>query len=446
MVGKVWSDLEEKYFWRTAVAQSSKRAGIDRANGEKTWDQLASEMHRAMERQGGVRRMYTSTMLFEHYFQNIEGERRSPNATAYVNEYLAKLGPHREIVNPRSKRPRRVSTESTPKASQLPLPSTGTTRSPQNEDAAPSLESVGRQKPRSSPRRATRTKSHRSTGTASRLSSRPSLPLRPIAPAGKQAIPPLRSAGLNYSNPLPYVNRHGVLLDWDRAPPMPFTPDASSYQYPAAIASRPSNGHSSEDVVWGYQMGKRSAPGPLPAYTSCKSQKTSAGGVAGRSAYADFQGGYEMGERPAAQSHPISSPALPQINAIGRAPSEYSTENPQSLQQEPALGYRMGQHPSPASLSGYSSYTTTYASSLSRTASNDSADEALFVEEDRNSRDGAPEGAGVSNGIETQAFEDARSAKYRGMGRGGIINWDDGNVNYDVAKGRDYIPETGGSY
>ncbi|OTA67254.1 hypothetical protein K449DRAFT_430457 [Hypoxylon sp. EC38] len=445
MVGKVWSDLEEKYFWRTAVAQSSKRAGVDRANREKTWDQLASEMHRAMERQGSVRRMYTSCMLFEHYFQNIDGQRRSPNATAYVNEYLAKLGPHREILDLRSKRPRRAnSTEGNSKTTQPPLPSTSAT-SPQNEDAGPSVESAGRQKPRSVPRRATRAPSSRSTRATSRLSSRPSQPLRPIAPAGKLAIPPLRSASPNYINP-PYASNHGALLDWDPTPLTPFAAGSPSFQYPTAVASRPGNSHPPEDVVWGYQMGKRSAPGPLPPYASSKSQKTSASGVAGRSAYNNFQEGYQMVERPAAQPYPLSSPAMPHITATGRAPSEYSIDNPQTRQQEPALGYRMAQNPSPASLSGYSSYTTTYASSLSRTVSNDSADEGLFVEEDGNGKESVREEAGPSNVIGPQTFEDARTVRHRGMGRGGIINWDDGNVNYDVAKDRDYIPETGGGY
>ncbi|KAI1505667.1 hypothetical protein F5X99DRAFT_215187 [Biscogniauxia marginata] len=94
MVGKVWSDREEKYFWRTAVANSPKRAGIDRAKAEKSWDQLAKDMQRAMGEH--ARRDYTGTMLFEHYFQNIESQRKSPHAVVYVYEYLKKLGPHRQ--------------------------------------------------------------------------------------------------------------------------------------------------------------------------------------------------------------------------------------------------------------------------------------------------------------------------------------------------------------
>ncbi|KAI1762798.1 hypothetical protein GGR53DRAFT_467945 [Hypoxylon sp. FL1150] len=92
MVGKVWSDAEEKYFWRHIVERSAKRTGISRANPEVPWDQLAVEMSIAMERQGTSRRTYTQTGLFEHYFQNIEGQRTSPNAVLYVREYLEKLG------------------------------------------------------------------------------------------------------------------------------------------------------------------------------------------------------------------------------------------------------------------------------------------------------------------------------------------------------------------
>ncbi|KAI0599132.1 hypothetical protein F4775DRAFT_591582 [Biscogniauxia sp. FL1348] len=94
MVGKIWSDREEKYFWRTAVGYSPKRAGIDRAKPEKSWDMLAKDMQRAMG--DNARREYTGTMLFEHYFQNIESQRKSPHAVVYVYEYLKKLGPHRQ--------------------------------------------------------------------------------------------------------------------------------------------------------------------------------------------------------------------------------------------------------------------------------------------------------------------------------------------------------------
>lgn len=118
MVGKVWSEAEEKYFWRNAVERSAKRTGINRASPELSWDQLATEMNIAMMRQGTKRREYTATGLckpiaylelssdmlirvdiVEHYFQNIEGQRTSPNAVLYVNEYLEKLGTFEALCN-----------------------------------------------------------------------------------------------------------------------------------------------------------------------------------------------------------------------------------------------------------------------------------------------------------------------------------------------------------
>ncbi|KAI1824170.1 hypothetical protein F4861DRAFT_539343 [Xylaria intraflava] len=88
MGGKVWSEAEERHFWRVAISQSPKRAGIDLAKSEKPWEQLAKEMQNAMGDE--ARRQYSGTMLFEHYFQNIESQRRSPNAALFVREYLAR--------------------------------------------------------------------------------------------------------------------------------------------------------------------------------------------------------------------------------------------------------------------------------------------------------------------------------------------------------------------
>ncbi|RYP25226.1 hypothetical protein DL765_000107 [Monosporascus sp. GIB2] len=89
MGGKTWSEKEEQHFWRVTIAYSAKRAGVDRAKPEKSWDLLAQEMQRAMGSE--ARRDYTGTMLFEHYFQNIESGRKSPNAAIYVREYQHKL-------------------------------------------------------------------------------------------------------------------------------------------------------------------------------------------------------------------------------------------------------------------------------------------------------------------------------------------------------------------
>ncbi|KAI1437275.1 hypothetical protein GGR50DRAFT_93665 [Xylaria sp. CBS 124048] len=88
MGGNVWSEAEEQHFWRVAIANSTKRAGIDIAKEEKPWASLAAEMQDAMGED--ARRHYTGPMLVEHYFQNIESQRRSPNATRFVMEYLAR--------------------------------------------------------------------------------------------------------------------------------------------------------------------------------------------------------------------------------------------------------------------------------------------------------------------------------------------------------------------
>ncbi|KAJ8131287.1 hypothetical protein O1611_g2341 [Lasiodiplodia mahajangana] len=90
MGGRVWSTYEERCFWRSVVSQSPKRAGDDISRPEKSWAELAHEMQVMMG--NNARREYTSTMLFEHYFQNVEGQRHSPNAVPYVLEYLAKRG------------------------------------------------------------------------------------------------------------------------------------------------------------------------------------------------------------------------------------------------------------------------------------------------------------------------------------------------------------------
>lgn len=64
MGGKIWSEAEERYFWRVAVSQSPKRVGIDLAKREKSWDRLAAEMQHAMG--DSARRRYTGVMLCKY--------------------------------------------------------------------------------------------------------------------------------------------------------------------------------------------------------------------------------------------------------------------------------------------------------------------------------------------------------------------------------------------
>ncbi|KAF3063618.1 putative copper homeostasis protein cutc protein [Daldinia childiae] len=188
MTGKFWSPAEEKYFWKTVVAHSVKRAPVDLSNNEKTWEELAVDMQKAMEHQGTARRWYTGSVLFEHYFQNVEGDRRSPNATAYVVDYMKKLGPFRRIINPRSGprggRPRRRGVAmAEPQEIQAPPPSPdGFTVTPLEEDDVFSPEYAARQALQS---RQSRQSSQSSQSQESRCSSR--LPkrrrLQPLAPA-----------------------------------------------------------------------------------------------------------------------------------------------------------------------------------------------------------------------------------------------------------------------
>ncbi|KAI1084245.1 hypothetical protein F5B20DRAFT_576380 [Whalleya microplaca] len=128
MGGRVWSDREEKHFWRVAVAQSAKRAGADLARYEKSWDQLAKEMLVALGTD--ARREYSGTMLFEHYFQNIESQRRSPNAAIYVFEYLKKLGPNRQPATVSSRYSDSVSRRGRRRAVSTPIVRTLTSKAP----------------------------------------------------------------------------------------------------------------------------------------------------------------------------------------------------------------------------------------------------------------------------------------------------------------------------
>ncbi|OHF02851.1 hypothetical protein CORC01_01952 [Colletotrichum orchidophilum] len=79
MPGKVWSKEEERVYWRVIVPNSQKRVdgGIP-----MTWEELAPIMQTTMGLY--AKRKYTHLGLLEHYFQNIEKNRISPNAAPYV--------------------------------------------------------------------------------------------------------------------------------------------------------------------------------------------------------------------------------------------------------------------------------------------------------------------------------------------------------------------------
>ncbi|GJC81813.1 hypothetical protein ColLi_04651 [Colletotrichum liriopes] len=84
MGGKVWSAEEERVFWRFIVPRSQKRIGTGPAQ-TKNWEELAPLMQSIM----GIdaKRNYTHLGLFEHFFQNVEKTRVSPNAGVFVREY-----------------------------------------------------------------------------------------------------------------------------------------------------------------------------------------------------------------------------------------------------------------------------------------------------------------------------------------------------------------------
>ncbi|GKT40886.1 uncharacterized protein ColSpa_01067 [Colletotrichum spaethianum] len=86
MGGKVWSAEEERVFWRVIVPQSQKRIGTGPAE-IKNWEELARLMQSIMGTE--AKRTYTHLGLYlvEHFFQNVEKTRVSPNASVFVREY-----------------------------------------------------------------------------------------------------------------------------------------------------------------------------------------------------------------------------------------------------------------------------------------------------------------------------------------------------------------------
>ncbi|KAI1100132.1 hypothetical protein F4804DRAFT_336516 [Jackrogersella minutella] len=460
MVGKVWSEFEEKYFWKTAVAHSSKRAGVDRANPEKTWDQLASEMHRVMERNGQVRRQYTSTMLFEHYFQNIEGERRSPNAAAYVNQYLKKLGPHHEIVNPRASRPRRAPKSRVRKAPSnlsLPSPVYGKTAAlhdgvdvASTESASPlALNQVSFPVLRPVPSSYSNQSLHRF--------SHPSRYFRPILPADslvRQSSPPKSPI----CNDLPHTNQQQSPSCWTMNAPLLSSTSTSNY-YPlhsqADTTSRHTTSDSAEELTWGYQMGKRPAFTPLSTLVPAKSLKTSAAGFATRTRYPADK--FAMREPFDVDSFSLLSATPSQNTIMSRTLYERSTNGPKFQQQELPLDYQFGQHSSTESLCSYYSTSTSQSPALTQNASHGSIEESLFVGEDEGYNEGE-----VSTGDENAGGEEntkdigaqpttnvgmgAQSVGYQEFNTDKFASRDVENIDYDDVNDGNSIPRLSTSY
>ncbi|KAI1458838.1 hypothetical protein F4805DRAFT_473832 [Annulohypoxylon moriforme] len=441
MVGKVWSDYEERYFWRTAVAHSSKRAGIDRANAEKTWDQLAYEMHRAMERAQHVRRNYTSTMLFEHYFQNIEGERRSPNAAAYVNEYLLKVGPKREVVNPRATRPRRDSREVKPRRVRKPAPRspTGSPDGPHQDkensasvDSAPlpTLREMGLPDPRPFPPLL--------PSLSERRNFRPSRPLRPLARAATRMLPPSPLPS-PYDN-LPHMNQQNVPSSWNMASPPMLSPYAAP-PYDPRTPLTPGSGNRDPEL-WGYQMGKRSATHRQSPSMPHKSQKTSANGYAGQHHYAGYP---EMGPMiPGDSDNPQM--AFPQAAPLTRESSTSSFADVQNQQRELSAGYQFQDYSSPGSMSIYSSVTS--QSAHTQPVSEQSGESTLFVEDAGNDEpymadreDGEIEESGDDiQEAEVRPDMDGATMTYREFRKRQLMGWNNEDAGYGDMSGEEYYP------
>ncbi|KAK8030000.1 hypothetical protein PG993_011291 [Apiospora rasikravindrae] len=82
MVGKSWSDAEERYFWREVVPYSTSRVGrfLDENEGS-TWGELARRMSDHFG--ANARRQYTH----EHWFLNVQIGTRSPNAEPYLSRF-----------------------------------------------------------------------------------------------------------------------------------------------------------------------------------------------------------------------------------------------------------------------------------------------------------------------------------------------------------------------
>ncbi|KAI0377916.1 hypothetical protein F5Y04DRAFT_284383 [Hypomontagnella monticulosa] len=105
MGGRLWSDAEEKFFWRQVVSRSGRRAAVDADNEVLSWGELAAMMQVHMDHLGEARRAYSAPILFEHFFKNYESNRISRHAEVYLREYLDKLGPNRtEFANPEARR------------------------------------------------------------------------------------------------------------------------------------------------------------------------------------------------------------------------------------------------------------------------------------------------------------------------------------------------------
>ncbi|KAF5026523.1 hypothetical protein F66182_1383 [Fusarium sp. NRRL 66182] len=96
MGGKVWSTEEERIFWEVVIPRSPAAANpVDQA---LTWKQCVDLM---IENIGdSARREYTSTMLYEHHYQNFKPGAKSPKANRFLEKYLRHVEWYKDNTSP----------------------------------------------------------------------------------------------------------------------------------------------------------------------------------------------------------------------------------------------------------------------------------------------------------------------------------------------------------
>ncbi|KAF4449819.1 hypothetical protein F53441_7014 [Fusarium austroafricanum] len=84
MGGKNWSAEEEQMLWEVVIPRSP--AGANPAEQTMSWERCAEWMN---EMSGDTpNRVYTCSMIYEHYYQNIKPGKVSRHAGRYVDKYL----------------------------------------------------------------------------------------------------------------------------------------------------------------------------------------------------------------------------------------------------------------------------------------------------------------------------------------------------------------------
>ncbi|KAF4992008.1 hypothetical protein FGRMN_7462 [Fusarium graminum] len=108
MGGKVWSEEEERIFWEDVIPRSTVAANppADPTVQPLSWPDCAKWMN---ENAGDKpRRVYTSTMLYEHHYQNIKPGAKSPKAVRFVQKYMSDCEYYKKHNSPRPPSPPRA--------------------------------------------------------------------------------------------------------------------------------------------------------------------------------------------------------------------------------------------------------------------------------------------------------------------------------------------------